>query len=128
VLSTNDITTGQPTYDFIVNKTGCSNSSDTLDCLRAAPFEVLLDAMNETPGLFAYSSVNVTYLPTTDDVFLKENAQDLLAKGQFTRVSLGPKSEIHPSDFAYRSVSSTLLIDERVIVILCWYSLREWRL
>jgi acetylcholinesterase len=93
-LSTADITTGQPIYDFIVDKTGCSSSSNTLDCLRAAPFEVLLDAMNGTPSLFAYSSLKDVYLPMADGVFLTENAQDLLAKGQFTRVSLRPRSDV----------------------------------
>ena len=56
---------------------------------------MLLDAMNETPGLFAYSSLKDVYLPMTDGVFLMENAQDLLAKGQFTRVSLRPRSDVY---------------------------------
>ncbi|KAJ7906334.1 carotenoid ester lipase precursor [Mycena leptocephala] len=49
-----DITHGQQYYDHIVNHTGCASSSDTLDCLRNAPFEALMSATNSTPNMFVY--------------------------------------------------------------------------
>ena len=45
---------GQPYYDFLVENTGCSDSSDTLECLRTAPYDTLKAAMNNTPSDFSY--------------------------------------------------------------------------
>ena len=50
-----DITNGQPMYDYIVDKTGCTGARDTLQCLREVPFESLSAATNSTPSLFNYS-------------------------------------------------------------------------
>jgi acetylcholinesterase len=86
VIPTQDITEDQPTYDFIVNTTGCANSSDTLACLRTVPSQVLLDAINQTPSSFSY--LRDSYGPTNDGVFLETNAQDLLAQGAFTKVKM----------------------------------------
>jgi acetylcholinesterase len=87
VLPTQDLSAGQPYYDFIVNQTGCARSSDTLACLRTVPFQDLLDAVNLTPNIFGFMSVQLAYEPRTDGVFLKENAQALLSSGQFAKVS-----------------------------------------
>ena len=87
VLPTKDLSAGQPYYDFIVNQTGCAGSSDTLACLRTVPFQDMLDAVNQTPDLFAFNSLQLAYEPRTDGVFLKENAQALLSSGRFAKVS-----------------------------------------
>ncbi|KAF4622620.1 hypothetical protein D9613_009025 [Agrocybe pediades] len=62
-----DITEGQPLYDAIVQETGCSGSSDTLQCLRDLPFATLKAAINKSPGdcddegtLFSFSTLNIT--------------------------------------------------------------------
>jgi len=62
-LSVGDITHGQQYYDDIVELTGCSGSSDTLACLRAAPYDKLRVAMDSTPSIFSYQ---VRGLPPTD--------------------------------------------------------------
>ena len=49
-----DITDGQPYYDALVAETSCSNATDTLQCLREVPYETLLGAVNQSPGIFAY--------------------------------------------------------------------------
>lgn len=49
-----DITKGQPYYDALVADTGCSGATDTLQCLREVPYETLLTAVNQSPGVFAY--------------------------------------------------------------------------
>ena len=50
-----DITHGQGDYDLLVNQTGCTGASDTLQCLREAPYNSLMDAINQTPNsVFAY--------------------------------------------------------------------------
>lgn len=49
-----DITGGQPYYDDLVERTGCSGSSDTLECLRGVEYQTLLDAVNQSPSIFSY--------------------------------------------------------------------------
>ncbi|KAJ7220049.1 carotenoid ester lipase precursor [Mycena pura] len=86
VIPTQDITAGQPSYDQIVSLSGCSSSSDTLACLRTVPYQTLLDAVNQTPSIFSYMSLRLAYTPWTDGVFLTENAQDLLANGEYAKI------------------------------------------
>ena len=49
-----DITHGQKDYDALVEETGCSGSSDTLECLREVPFNTLMNAINKSPGIFSF--------------------------------------------------------------------------
>jgi acetylcholinesterase len=46
-LPVGDITKGQPFYDSIVGKTGCSGSADTLACLRTVPYSNLKEAIDQ---------------------------------------------------------------------------------
>ena len=42
---------------------GCSDSDDTLECLRGVELDTLVDAINQTPGVFAYQVENhISYL------------------------------------------------------------------
>lgn len=49
-----DITHGQRSYDDLVVATGCQNASDTLQCLREAPYQVLKAAVDATPQILSY--------------------------------------------------------------------------
>lgn len=49
-----DITNGQPYYDDLVSRTGCTGASDTLQCLREVDYDTLKEAMNASPSIFAY--------------------------------------------------------------------------
>ena len=42
-------------YDFIVEKTGCQGSMNTLDCLRGVDYHVFKEAMDATPNIFSYN-------------------------------------------------------------------------
>lgn len=53
-IPTGDITHGQPFYDALVDQVGCSGSSDTLECLRQAPFDKLKAAMDASPDIFSF--------------------------------------------------------------------------
>lgn len=115
MIPTQDITAGQPYYDSIVNQTGCASGSDTLACLRTIPYQTLLDAVNQTPSVFSYMSLRLAFGPWTDGVFLTENAQDLLAKRDYTKVSYPPPVQWDDTDmkqYSCRFVSapSRLLI------------------
>lgn len=44
----------QAVYDSIVDRAGCSNATDTLQCLRELPFSVFNDVSNETFSSFSF--------------------------------------------------------------------------
>lgn len=46
-----DISYGQPYYDAIVEETGCSGASDTLQCLREVDYATLKAAADASPSL-----------------------------------------------------------------------------
>lgn len=48
-LPLNNYTQLQSTYDTLVNGTNCTGQSDTLECLRQLPYEVLYEAMLVVP-------------------------------------------------------------------------------
>ncbi|KAF9455346.1 Alpha/Beta hydrolase protein, partial [Collybia nuda] len=77
-----DITNGQIYYDALVSQTGCSDSSDTLACLRTVPYKVLKAAINQSPSLFSYQSLVLAWLPRADGVFLSDNPQRLVQQGK----------------------------------------------
>ncbi|KAF2728817.1 alpha/beta-hydrolase [Polyplosphaeria fusca] len=57
----------QSLYDLTVSRAGCSNASSTTDCLRALPYEQLLDATNSLPYLFSPEGFRLRYVPRPDD-------------------------------------------------------------
>ncbi|KAJ6256516.1 Acetylcholinesterase [Drechslerella dactyloides] len=81
-----DCPKGQKVYDTVVKTAGCSSVNDTLACLRAAPYSVLLNAMNSVPGLLSYSSVALSYLPRPDGVVLTQSPDALALAGKFAKV------------------------------------------
>ncbi|KAN0142053.1 Alpha/Beta hydrolase fold [Lactarius tabidus] len=83
---TSDITAGQPYYDFLVESTGCSGSSDTLECLRETPYDTLKAAVNKTPSVFSYQSVALVWRPRVDGIFLVDDPQKLLKRGEVARI------------------------------------------
>ncbi|KAF8261988.1 carotenoid ester lipase precursor [Lactarius quietus] len=85
-LPVGDLTTGQQYYDFLVERTNCSGSSDTLECLRTAPYEELMDAVNLTPSLYSYQSLAFTWQPYVDGVFLVDRPQKLIQQGKVARI------------------------------------------
>ncbi|RAQ51002.1 carboxylesterase family protein [Aspergillus flavus] len=68
----------QPMYDRISNKTGCSSSSDTLQCLRDAPYETIYDAAYE--GLEWFAAIDGTYI--------KEYPQISITQGKMAKVPI----------------------------------------
>ncbi|KAF8955264.1 carotenoid ester lipase [Flammula alnicola] len=81
-----DITRGQKYYDAVVSETGCSGSADTLACLRTVPYATLKAAINQSPGIFDYQSLNLAWLPRTDGVFLTDNPQNLVQAGKVANI------------------------------------------
>jgi acetylcholinesterase len=83
-----DIENGQKYYDLMVDKTGCSNSADTLECLRKVPYTTFKKAMDETPNFFAYQGLVLSWLPRVDGVFLTEPPQYSVLRGHVANVPL----------------------------------------
>jgi acetylcholinesterase len=48
-----DITNGQADYDALVDNTGCSEASDTLECLRNVPVSTIQAAVNLGRSIFS---------------------------------------------------------------------------
>ncbi|PFH54015.1 hypothetical protein AMATHDRAFT_800 [Amanita thiersii Skay4041] len=87
-IPTRSIEEGQRYYDAVVSQTGCSSAEDTLDCLRSVPYSRLKDAINRSPGIFSYQSLNLAWLPRVDGVFLKDYPQQLVLQGKVARIPL----------------------------------------
>ncbi|KAF8272605.1 carotenoid ester lipase precursor [Lactarius quietus] len=77
-----DITLGQPYYDILVERTNCAGSSDTLECLRATPYNQLKAAILSTPSLYSYRSLALAWTPRVDGIFLVDDPQKLVQQGK----------------------------------------------
>ncbi|KAI9370647.1 Alpha/Beta hydrolase protein [Aspergillus egyptiacus] len=66
----------QPMYDRIVEKAGCSNSSDTLQCLRDVPFD----------SLYAVAYEGLEWFAAIDGTFIKEYPQISITNGRIAKV------------------------------------------
>ncbi|KAH8693411.1 lipase 4 [Phaeosphaeriaceae sp. PMI808] len=56
----------QATYDLIVYEAGCKASKATLECLRKAPYEKLVEATNKISLLYSPAGFYMNYLPRPD--------------------------------------------------------------
>jgi carboxylesterase type B len=78
----------QDIYNLVVKEAGCSGSANTLQCLRAAPYDTFLRAANSVPGILSYSSVALSYLPRPDGVVLPDSPDILAKSGQYAAVPM----------------------------------------
>ncbi|KAL4803973.1 Alpha/Beta hydrolase protein [Aspergillus unguis] len=68
----------QPLYDRIVERAGCSNSPDTLQCLRDVPFD----------SLYAVAFENSEWFAAIDGTFIKEYPQISTVDGRIAKVPI----------------------------------------
>ena len=102
-------TTYQPIYDNVTETVGCSNAVDTLDCLRAVPYEALFNA---------FSPFVMT--PIIDGQFLARPPSESFAQGLVADVAIlagsntdegtatffGPRNTLHTDADVHALVSS----------------------
>lgn len=81
-----DCPRAQDIYNTVVDKAGCSGTSDTLACLRTVDYETFLKATTSVPGAFDYQSVALSYVPRPDGVALTQSPDILAQDGQFASV------------------------------------------
>jgi carboxylesterase type B len=78
----------QAIYDTVVSAAGCAGKANSLDCLRALPFEQVSDAFATVPSFFGRSSVDLSYLPRPDpiDNFMPISPEAAVQSGKFAKV------------------------------------------
>ncbi|KAF8993620.1 Alpha/Beta hydrolase protein [Cyathus striatus] len=84
----NSITEKQPVYDQLVSDTGCKGSQDTFACLRDVPFDSLMTAVNNTPSIYSYQSLQNTFEPTIDGTFISRGPMTSVQKGLYAKVPI----------------------------------------
>lgn len=72
----------------MVETAGCTSANDTLECLRALPYEDFLNAANSVPGFIGYDSVALSYLPRPDGTVLPDSPEVLAAAGAYAAVPM----------------------------------------
>lgn len=102
-VPTKDITEIQGTYDFILDKVGCSNEHDTLACLRTVQANTLIDAANAVPGGM------MQFFPREDGSMIKMPPMHLPSKGEIADVPIITGIEAIPyhSSLVYQFCSRT---------------------
>ncbi|KAJ0125272.1 sterol esterase precursor [Diaporthe amygdali] len=83
-----DCPKGQLVYDTVVQTGGCSGASDTLECLRALPYDKFLNAANSVPSFLGYQSVALSYLPRPDGTVLPDSPDVLATQGRYAAVPM----------------------------------------
>ena len=80
----------QAIYDQVVRVAGCTNAGNSLECLRAAPFNTFLNAVNSVPEFFGYRSVDLSYLPRPDpnSNFFSISPQVAVQNGNYAKVPI----------------------------------------
>lgn len=80
---------GQSIYNQLTEFTNCTNPTDgtsTLDCLRAAPYQTLKNAVNMVPPLLSYQALAISFRPVVDGIMFKRTARQSLAEGLYAKV------------------------------------------
>ncbi|KZP03691.1 carotenoid ester lipase precursor [Athelia psychrophila] len=85
-LPVGSYTHGQKWYDSAVAATNCTNTTDTLACLRAAPVDALQAYFLTTPSQESYQAFQSPWLPRVDGIFLKDTPQNLVLQGSVARI------------------------------------------
>ncbi|KAK7045097.1 carboxylic ester hydrolase [Favolaschia claudopus] len=79
---------GQSDYDDLVRATQCTGVKDTLDCLRRVPFDTIMAAVNNTPTISSYRSVNLLWAPHVDGDVIARDAWTSINEGLYAKIPL----------------------------------------
>nr|CAA45958.1 triacylglycerol lipase [Limtongozyma cylindracea] len=81
-----DGTYGTEIYNQVVASAGCGSASDKLACLRGLLQDTLYQATSDTPGVLAYPSLRLLYLPRPDGTFITDDMYALVRDGKYAHV------------------------------------------
>ncbi|KAI0044924.1 carotenoid ester lipase precursor [Auriscalpium vulgare] len=87
-LGVGPVAEGQPFYDALVANVSCAAAKDTLQCLREAPIDRLRTAINASPDINTFQSLNLAWQPRVDGIFLKDDPQRLVLQNSVAKVPL----------------------------------------
>ena len=68
--------------------TGCTSASDTLECLRAAPYAALKNAVDTTPGTFSPNGVDWTWSISIDGELIEKSLRQYISDGDYAKVPI----------------------------------------
>jgi len=69
-----------------VQFTGCTSASDTLECLRAAPYDTLKAAIETTPIVSSPNAMDITWSISIDGDLIKKSLGQYVREGCYARV------------------------------------------
>lgn len=100
----------QPYYDAVVDAANCSSASDTLQCLRSIPTEILVSIFNNSTIIPAHTLSGVEgpqFVQVIDGDFIQESATLQLEQGKFVKVPylIGANTD-EGTSFAIRGIDS----------------------
>ena len=73
-------------YDNIVNLVGCTNHTDTVECLRQTPVETLQVANRDIPYVGRPSPPLFIYMPVIDGVMIQDFLHRSFSEGKFLKI------------------------------------------
>ena len=83
-----DATKGQSVYDQVVESAGCSDSDDSVNCLRELDYDSFLEAVSSAPSILSYSSLALSYLPRPDGRTITDSPKKLIHAGKYAAVPM----------------------------------------
>ncbi|KAF9789755.1 Alpha/Beta hydrolase protein, partial [Thelephora terrestris] len=78
----------QATYDQLVQFTGCASAPDTLECLRAAPYATLADAVNTTPSFLSLNGLDLTWAISIDGELIEKAVKQYINEGCYAMLPI----------------------------------------
>ncbi|KAE8307788.1 Alpha/Beta hydrolase protein [Aspergillus transmontanensis] len=100
----------QPYYDAVVDAANCSSASDTLQCLRTIPTDILISIFNNSTIIPAHTLTGIEgpqFVQVIDGDFIQESATLQLEQGKFVRVPylIGGNTD-EGTSFAVRNIDN----------------------
>ncbi|KAF4846609.1 putative secreted lipase [Colletotrichum siamense] len=83
-----DCPKGQLVYDTVARAAGCSDSVNTLECLRSVSYETFLKAAASVPSILSFESLALAYVPRPDGVVLRDSPDILARDGRYAAVPM----------------------------------------
>ncbi|PIL23720.1 hypothetical protein GSI_13470 [Ganoderma sinense ZZ0214-1] len=106
-----DISRGQAEYDQLVQDTSCGNATDTLQCLRALPYDTLKLAVDQSPGIISEQSLRLAWLPRVDGRFLTDTPQNLVLQGSIAPIP-HVSGNVNDEGTVFSLVNSMTVLDD----------------
>ena len=72
----------------MVQDTGCSSAPDTLECLRAVPYETLQDAINKTPPFLSPNGLDLTWSFSVDGELIQKTLKEYINDDCYARIPI----------------------------------------